>query len=165
MMSLVLGPNGSGKSAIAEQLVRDAAQDHPTGVMVYLATLVPADEDGHARVAKHRKMREGHDFLTVESPLADMGEVKADVILLEDVSNLLANFTFSDQHPDPVTATLEQVDHLRQACIHLIAVTIGGLTVESDFDGPTIVYIDALSQVNSRLILLADRVIDTREGT
>ena len=167
MMVLVIGPNGSGKSAAAEQLACElrTRTRNPTGSLVYIATLVPADDDGHQRVINHRQQRTGLGFTTIESPLGtfECGEV-AEVILLEDVSNLVANLAFSGSHLDPVTATLTQIERLKSSCCHLIAVTIGGLTPDLSYDEETRMYIDALNQVNSALRQGADQVINTSTG-
>ena len=180
MIWLVIGSNGSGKSVLAENLVHKIqSQEGQRGPLIYLATLVPADEDGHDRVTKHRRQRAGHGFLTIESPLAELptlpvlarnsnvqqdGEVLAHIILVEDVSNIVANFTFAEHHPDPVSATLERIQDLRNRGTHLVVVTIGGLSPTSSFDESTNAYVNSLNEVNRRLRSLADHVIETKEA-
>jgi adenosylcobinamide kinase/adenosylcobinamide-phosphate guanylyltransferase len=161
-MVLVIGPNGSGKSAAAERLAVALHARYPQGALVYVATLVPADDDGRRRVVKHRRQRAGLGFTTVESALGDLdlpGE--PGVVLLEDVSNLLANLTFAARAPAPVTITLRQIARLRASCRHLVAVTIGGLVPEPGHDVETQAYIAALDRVNAALRASADDVIDT----
>lgn len=62
MMVVVTGGSGSGKSAYAESLFQDFS-----GEKIYIATMQVYDEEGKAKVARHRKLREGKGFLTVES--------------------------------------------------------------------------------------------------
>jgi adenosylcobinamide kinase/adenosylcobinamide-phosphate guanylyltransferase len=161
MMVLVIGPNGSGKSAAAERVARRLRAEGAGVGLVYLATFVPADDDGRRRVARHRQQRADLGFTTVESPLGVLEGHTGAVVLLEDVSNLLANLTFSAHDPDPVAATLRQIESLQSSGSDLVAVTIGGLTAEPGFDGETVAYVAALDRVNAALRRLADQVIDT----
>jgi len=165
-MILVIGPNNSGKSAIAENL----ACRFRTPVLIYVATMVPADEDGERRVLAHRTSRSGLGFLTVESPLAELASY-ADVIgpdstvLLEDVSNLLANLIFMGHDKDPVSTAVERIRDLESSSTNLIAVTIAGLHPEPGMDKETCAYIADLDRLNSVLIQEAEQVIRTSGGT
>jgi adenosylcobinamide kinase/adenosylcobinamide-phosphate guanylyltransferase len=168
MMVLVIGPNGSGKSAAAEHLAHDLrGPDHDEpGVSFYVATMVAAADEGRQRIARHRRQRLGLGLTTIESPLAELGPDQGkhspiDVILLEDVSNLVANLTFMARDLDPAAATLDRIARLRAACRHLITVTIGPLVPTPDYDADTLAYIATLDRVNQALRQTADRVIDT----
>ena len=88
---LVLGPNSSGKSLFAEQLAVETGESR-----VYVATMVPLTEDNYKRIDKHRIQRADKCFVTIEEPW-NLQEINIDsdtVVLLEDVSNLLANGIF-----------------------------------------------------------------------
>ena len=61
MMTLVTGGSGSGKSEYAERLA--AAGGTPR---IYVATMIPWDDEGRRRIEKHRAMRAGKGFETVE---------------------------------------------------------------------------------------------------
>ena len=94
-MILITGGSASGKSEYAE---RRAVQ--LPGPRVYLAAMEVYGEEGEARVRKHRAMREGKGFRTVEQT-RDLAQVFArgavteeDLVLLEDLSNLAANEMF-----------------------------------------------------------------------
>ncbi len=171
-MILVIGPNKSGKSALAERLATESHRGRVasspggmvTGSLIYLATMVPVDDDGFQRVAAHRQSRAGAGFVTIESPLADLdtnpGAIAAgDVVLLEDVSNLLANLSFATSDPQPVGTTCARVGWLARACRQLILVSIGGLTNQGVTDPPTRRFIADLNQVNQWLSERAERVI------
>ncbi|MDR2973127.1 MAG: bifunctional adenosylcobinamide kinase/adenosylcobinamide-phosphate guanylyltransferase [Propionibacteriaceae bacterium] len=172
MMTLVIGPNGSGKSAAAEQLIHDLhAADPTTGALIYLATMIPVDDNGHDRVVAHRHERSGAGFITLESPTADIerthpGFIEAcDLVLVEDVSNLLSNLIFAAPAPNRRGAdqacqvALARLDHLGQISRHVVAVTIGGLAPAADFDDATNEYITALSRLNQALGDKADQII------
>ena len=94
MVYTVIGGSGSGKSAYAEQLVCKIAGQKSR---YYLATMQVYGEEGKARVARHRKAREGKGFLTVEQT-TDVAEVLTKgtdgTLLLECMSNLVANEMF-----------------------------------------------------------------------
>ena len=65
MMILIIGYPGSGKSELAESMVTEMSAP---GERIYLATMIPCGADGRDRVARHRKMREGRGFITIEAP-------------------------------------------------------------------------------------------------
>lgn len=93
MLTLVIGGSGSGKSAFAEALA--ARLD---GHGIYLATMMTYDdEESRKRIRRHRRQRAGLGFETLERATDLAGaEVPSDAnILLEDLSNLLANEMFS----------------------------------------------------------------------
>ncbi|MDR0990747.1 MAG: bifunctional adenosylcobinamide kinase/adenosylcobinamide-phosphate guanylyltransferase [Propionibacteriaceae bacterium] len=167
MMTLVIGPNQSGKSATAERLARQWQADpvQPRGGLIYVATMIPANPDGRRRVTAHQRGRSGAGFITLESPLADLahthpGFVEAsDIVLLEDVSNLLANLRFTAALTAATEVAWERIVWLRDTSRHLIAVTIGGLDPALTVDRETARYINDLNRLNQRLAELADDVI------
>ena len=61
MMILVTGGASSGKSAYAEQLACSLP-----GSRYYLAAMKPFGEEGARRIARHRALRAGKGFVTVE---------------------------------------------------------------------------------------------------
>lgn len=99
---LVTGAAASGKSELAEQICCGYG-----GRRLYIATMRPYGEDGAARVQKHRAMRAGRGFDTVEcygrlerlklySPPA--------IALLEDTGNLVANLLYGES-----SCTVEEI--------------------------------------------------------
>lgn len=162
---LVSGENNSGKSRFAEQLIAKM-----TGNRIYLATMRPCTEENHRRIAKHKKQREGLHFQTLELPfeVGDAPVRETDVVLLEDVSNLLANVLFEKK--GTVNGVYEDLFRLYQRAGTLVAVTITGLepeTGEGDeagYDEETKAYIRALNELNTRLEDLSDQVFVMQEG-
>lgn len=158
---LVSGENNSGKSRFAEQLIGEM-----TGKRYYIATMKSCTRENEKRIEKHRRQREGLAFQTLELPF-EVGNapIEADaVVLLEDVSNLLANVLFEQK------GTEEEVyrDLLRLGtrCGVLVAVTITGLDPEAEagYDEETKTYIRALNHLNARLAGLAETVFPMQEG-
>ena len=146
----ISGPNGSGKSRYAESLF--AAAPSPR---YYIATMVPQTEENLQRIEKHRAQRAELGFETVEcpGPLSAVSVSPEGAVLLEDVSNLLANAVFS--RGESAEDVFRDVLALRGRCAFLVAVSIGGLS-EEGYDGETRDYILALNDLNSRLESLAD---------
>ena len=85
-VTFVIGAAASGKSAYAESLC--LGHDGPR---VYLATMEPFGEEGARRIARHRALREGKGFSTLERT-RDVGAAASGLpcgctLLLEDVGN------------------------------------------------------------------------------
>ena len=95
MIYLVTGGSGSGKSAYGERLILSFGE----GQRIYIATMDPGEgEEGRARIARHRRMRRGKAFTTIER-LRDLGSLRLPGsgprhVLLECVPNLAANEMF-----------------------------------------------------------------------
>lgn len=65
MLVLITGGSGSGKSAYAEQIFARLAGD---GERYYLATMQVYGEEGRRKVERHRRLRAGKGFVTIEQP-------------------------------------------------------------------------------------------------
>ncbi len=157
-MILVMGENGSGKSAFAEKLTLKLG-----GERCYIATMIPCGDEGAKRVEKHRAQRAGMGFTTLELPYAVGGaQIPANaVVLLEDVSNLLANALF--ERGAIAERVLQDIRALDCRCRALIAVTISGLNPD-DSEGETRGYVKALHALNESLFALSDTVVEMRGG-
>ena len=64
------GGSGSGKSAYAESLLYSCE-----GIRYYIATMQIYDAEGEKKVERHRKLRAGKGFLTIESPM-NVGKIQ-----------------------------------------------------------------------------------------
>ena len=100
MITLIMGGSGSGKSAYSEDYVLTQAGK---SLKYYIATMQIYDAEGQRKVERHRKLRAGKGFITIEQP-TDIAEAvsgingetgKNSVALLECMSNLVANEMFS----------------------------------------------------------------------
>lgn len=94
MLYLITGGSGSGKSEFAEDLAVRLRREEGQNLS-YIAAMRPSDEECRQRIARHRKQRQKKGFATVEcyeqieQLLSWAG--RRDVLLLECMSNLLAN--------------------------------------------------------------------------
>lgn len=163
MMILVVGKPDSGKSVRAETLALELARD---GKKIYLATMEPFGEAGQQRIEKHRRLRAGKGFVTVEKPLAlkELGsELQGSVCLLECVSNLVGNEMHAPGREgwDPrqvADLVIDEVRWLASQAKELVAVT-NEFGPEEGFDEDTRKYVEITSLVNSGLEELAAEVI------
>jgi adenosylcobinamide kinase/adenosylcobinamide-phosphate guanylyltransferase len=155
---LVSGANSSGKSRYAEQLIAGTS-----GPRYYIATMIPCTDENHRRIAKHRIQRKNLGFQTIESPY-EVGNVSVSpdgIVLLEDVSNLLANAMFEKKSgPEQV---YQDICSLAERCRMLVAVTISGLSTEG-CDAETASYVDALNRINQKLSNRASAVVSMQDG-
>lgn len=145
VLVLVSGSNNSGKSRYAEQLIAQT-----TGGRYYIATMLPCTEENHRRIEKHRTQRKELKFETLELPyrVGDAAVTADGVVLLEDVSNLLANAIFEKN--GCADSVLEDIDKLLDRCRILVAVTISGLKNDG-YDAETQKYISSLNRLNKKL--------------
>lgn len=95
MLYLVTGGSGSGKSEYAENLAVQLRErlGPEAGGLYYVATMYSYDRECDKRIARHRLMRRDKGFSTIEC-YCGISRVQAgrkDVLLLECMSNLLAN--------------------------------------------------------------------------
>lgn len=152
-IKLILGENNSGKSIYAENIAA-ALSANP----VYIATMIPYTEENHKRIEKHIKQRADKNFSVHEIPfdVCNAAVTSEDTVLLEDISNLLANGIFT--HNKNADYALQDIITLAKKCKTLIAVNISGLSAES-YDGETAKYIDGINMLNKKLTEIASEVV------
>ena len=168
MLTLVTGGSGSGKSAFAEELVIGSDYEN----RYYLATMQIYDDDGRRKVDRHRKMRRGKGFITIEQPRnIAMGRPKGhlDAIgLLECMSNLVANEMFSETGIIDEDLVVKKVcgdlEKLLESYSQLIIVTNNIFEDGIDYDPETRAYMRALGRINARIAAMADRVYEVVVG-
>lgn len=156
MFILVTGGAASGKSEFAEE----HALKLP-GRRIYLATMEPFGAEARARVKRHRQMRAGKGFETVERYTDLRGlEVGPDAnILLECLGNLTANELYSPRGGG-ADAVLDGMDHLLARSAHLTVVTNEVCSGGTDYAGDTLRYMRELARLNRTLAVQADLVVE-----
>ena len=156
MMTVVTGGSGSGKSAFAE----DKIVSFGSGKRIYIATMHPYDEESHKRVARHRKMRAGKGFETVEcyTGLKNLDFPENAVVLLECMSNLAANEMFEEKGAGEKTveAVLEGIKKLSSQVRHLVIVTNEIFSDGMVYDKETENYQRLLGRINAYLAEISD---------
>ena len=162
MLVLVIGGSGSGKSEYAEQRILEAGEIP----RYYVATMEPFGEEGKKRIARHRALRAGKGFVTVEcvTHLERLKLPQKGAVLLEDLSNLLANEIWSetgsgwsDNLAKDICQTIRNL-----AEEHPLLVAVGndihrdGVAQTPEMEQ----YISLLAECQARLAALADEVVE-----
>ena len=173
MMTLIIGGSGSGKSAYAEECIGMLSAGCSK---YYLATMKVFGKEGQAKVDRHRKLRSGKGFVTIEQTvtiheaLEKMEETVPEkrTALLECMSNLVANEMFSQETPRSAEAVVhkvvEEIVLLNKGLKHLVIVTNNVFEDGIRYDETTREYIQALGRVNEKLAAVADTVVEVVVG-
>ena len=190
MMVLVVGGSGSGKSSYAEKVTVSLAQESVKEITksentslsdfklnipkkYYLATMQVFDDEGRKKVDRHRKLRNGKGFFTIEQPvrISSALEKMEDgdrAVLLECISNLTANEMFSEKKAMTEIQVTENVIRdikmLKEQTNHLVVVSNNVFEDGITYDETTTKYIRAMGKINQKLAALADRVVEVLAG-
>lgn len=187
MITLVTGGSGSGKSAYAESLLYSCE-----GIRYYIATMQIYDAEGEKKVERHRKLRAGKGFLTIESPMnvgkirfecageSEQAQYRQETVrkvqgssekksaLLECMSNLTANEMFTKDgmksEEEVVEKIVSEIQILSQKLDNLVIVTNNVFEDGVIYDAGTMEYLRALGRINAALARLADRVAEVVVG-
>ena len=163
MMILLTGGAANGKSTFGESLCMRFS-----GPRFYLATMQPYGEEGEARVRRHRKLRAGKGFTTIEryTDYASLVLPARGTALLECIANLTANEMFDERGTmrDPVDCVLSGVDALAAQCERLIVITNDVGSDGVPYSTETTAYIEAIGRINAALAARADTVCELVVG-
>lgn len=188
MMELVTGGSGSGKSAYAEQTLcsvsrpgygrREAENRKEKGKeeppLYYIATMPRWDRETEEKIERHRAMRSGKGFRTLEwytdlegrLKSGDCPSMEGGGVLVECLSNLTANEMYMEggAGKGAAGAVVRGIRELKSRCAHLVVVT-NDVFAESSEDTPEMrEYKETLGKVNRVLAELADRVTEVVRG-
>lgn len=170
MMTLIIGGSGSGKSAYAEEYLCAFSEEKKK---YYIATMQVCDAESEKKVEKHRRLRSGKGFFTIEQPkdiqrAAAKMEEGDKTALLECLSNLTANEMFAEDVPEAEEAVAEKVVDgimaLSRKLTHFVIVSSNVFEDGKVYDGSTTAYIRAMGRINEKLAQLADEVIEVAAG-
>lgn len=94
MFHLITGGSGSGKSEYAENMILQYHDNQKP--LYYIATMEPFGNETKKKIERHRQMRAGKAFQTLEcytdlSKFAESMDFQEGSVLLECMSNLTAN--------------------------------------------------------------------------
>mgnify|MGYP002594900053 FL=1 len=115
MITLITGGSGSGKSAYAEKYICRVSNENGYKEKYYIATMQVFDDEGQRKIDRHRRLRAGKGFITIEQPrdiqnavskLQSESSLKTGrSALLECMSNLVANEMFPPADASGIQAT------------------------------------------------------------
>lgn len=175
MMVIVTGGSGSGKSSYAEKRITNLFGKHVRHTIYYLATMKVYGEEGQRKVERHRKMRAGKGFVTIEQTTdihRSLEKIKAESgetgILLECMSNLVANEMFADgkisKEAEVVEKIYSDIVNLKKEVKHLVIVTNNVFEDGICYEKETMAYISALGEINRKLAIMAEEVWEIVAG-
>jgi len=129
MITLITGGSGSGKSAYAEKYICHVSNEKGYKEKYYIATMQVFDDEGQRKIDRHRRLRAGKGFITIEQPRDIQNAVSKlqsenclktrRLALLECMSNLVANEMFppvdaSDtKEAEPNKEALDEPENMR----------------------------------------------------
>ena len=156
MVNLVIGAAASGKSEYAEDIVMSLP-----GEKIYIATMEPFGAEAEERIARHRVLRAGKGFTTVErtrnliglTPEADWN------VLIEDLPNLAANELFSPEGGG-ADAVLSGVEMICKTASNVTIVTGDIFSDGGTYDTGTQEYMEMLADLHMRIAAKADNVVE-----
>ncbi len=180
MMVFVIGGSGSGKSVYAEQLAVSLSEKQTLSFQTdcaakkyYLATMKIYDKEGQHKVERHRRLRSGKGFFTIEQPTIirkalEKMEGGNRTVLLECISNLTANEMFSEGKTVTEMQVVENITQdirlLKEQTTNLIVVSNNVFEDGMIYDKGVMAYIRAMGKINRNLAELAEHVVEVTAG-
>lgn len=167
MLIFVTGGSGSGKSAFAEELaVSSGLRDKR-----YIAAMEVHGAEDERKVERHRRLRQGKGFRTMEIPrdldrAVFSGPRKERAVLLECLSTLTANELFSPSKgrergaKGAMERILGGIGRLVETSALVVVVSCQAGQDGGGYDPDTMEYIRLLGEVNRQAAGMADRAVE-----
>jgi len=184
MIRLVYGGSGSGKSKFAEQLAVSTKAERK----YYVATMQVYDDEGRKKVERHRKLRAGKRFITMEQPVGigvvaqqivdraqsdesrQVATSSKTVVLLECVTNLVANEMFPPESNCGIEESIvvaRIISGLEElfSCVDDVVIVSGNVFEDgAEYEESTQAYMRALGAVNAFIASKSDEVYEVVAG-
>lgn len=161
MIILLTGGSKCGKSSIAEGLLNGFP-----GEKYYIAAMEPYGEEAQRAIARHREMRRGKGFHTIECA-RNIDTLKLPIkgdsccALLECLTTLCANEMFTESGiNDPSDRIISGLKNLSGQVGKLVIVTNEVASDGIEYPQETMDYIRIMTRLNSSVAALADTVIE-----
>ena len=164
MRYFLSGGSKSGKSMLGQRLARDMAAGGP---LYYIATMIPRDEEDHARIRRHLQERAGWGFTTVECGASLLGGLAgcapAGSFLLDSVTALLTNVMFTKDGSfckDAPEQLARDIEMLCARCQKLVIVSDDLYSDARRFDAWTRDYCAGLGLICRRAAAACDVAVE-----
>ncbi len=163
MLILITGGSKCGKSSLAESFF-----DKFRGKKFYIATMIPYGDEAHQAIERHRKIRSGKGFDTIEkyTDINDIDIPENSGVLVECMGNLCANEMFSDENKifSSCEKIISGIKKLSEKCSLLVIVSNNVGNDGMNYDCGTAEYIKNLGIINSKIAEFSDIVIECVYG-
>ena len=162
MTTLVTGGSKCGKSRYGESILSKFE-----GRKIYIATMIPYGTDAYTAIERHRKMREGKNFQTIEkyTGIHELKIPEKSGVLLECTANLCANEMFcGSEIVYPADKVVEGIKYLQKVCEELVIITNQTGSDGVAYSESTMLYMKALGEINCRIAELSDNVVECVYG-
>ncbi len=161
MFIMITGGSKSGKSSAAEKILSADPNEH-----YYIATMMPYGDDAREAIKRHRKMRFGKGFKTIEkyTDISDVYFPEKSSALIECIGNLCANEMFSAKCRFASDKIYRDIAKLCRKTELLIAVNNQVGEDGISYDAGTAGYIREMGKLSVMLAELADCVIEMVYG-
>lgn len=161
MLILITGGSKNGKSRIAEDIISKTCLPK-----FYIAAMEPYCDEARTAIERHRKVRAGKGFETVEK-YTDIDEIilpEKCAVLLECICNLCANEMFTRNEKNPANKIITGIETLLNKAETLVIVTnqVGDDGVK--YPRETMDYIKNMGEINCGLAEISDVVIEAVYG-
>ncbi|MCI9339438.1 MAG: bifunctional adenosylcobinamide kinase/adenosylcobinamide-phosphate guanylyltransferase [Dorea sp.] len=172
MVHLITGGSGSGKSEYAEDLLCRYRRDQAER-LIYVATMYPYGQETKMKISRHRQMRRGKGFETIECytglgrAAGMLKEYESVSVLIECISNLVSNELYSGgtNKEDTADEIIKGIEAVRRTAQNVVIVTNEVNSEGLAYNPEMIRYKQVMGEVNCRLAKLADRVTEVVYGT
>lgn len=161
MIILITGGSGSGKSEYAENL---ALKLNVNDKLTYIATMYPYGEETLQKIERHKEMRKDKGFDTIECfyGLKELNEPIHSTVLLECMSNLLANelYMLEGAKANAFDEIMEGTMKLARESHNLLIISNEVFGDSTDLDIEMTTYIALLGRINQEIAKMADVVCE-----
>ncbi len=161
MITLITGGSKCGKSSLAEKIL-----DGFFGKKYYIATMRPYGRESLEAIERHRNMRSGKGFETIEkyTGLDEIVIPENSAVLLECMGNLCANEMFGDKIVNPVKKIIDSIRYLDSISETLVIVTNETGADGIEYAPETMAYISHMNEINCITADFAENVIECVYG-
>lgn len=178
MFHMITGGSGSGKSGFAEDEICRMKEETKSRHLYYVATMIPYGEETEKKIQRHRKLREGKGFETLEC-FTGLSHLAADLrwfskknqeegicVLLECMSNLVANEMYETcgSGKNASDTIIRGVRELKEKCRGLAVVTNEVFSGIYGSGGEMEYYLKTLGEINCCMAREADSVTEIVYG-
>lgn len=180
MFHLVTGGSGSGKSAFAEAKICQMQEQTGAKHLYYIATMYPYGHETEEKIKRHRRMRAGKGFQTIECYKKLSGLLQSQwfwrnkqregiCVLLECMSNLAANELYleavSQKEKDVLCQRVgEEIEQLSRRCRGMVVVTNEVFSDGGKYTPEMEEYRKILGEINQKMAETADAVSEIVYG-